>query len=54
MPHHTPDPAQGDPPPDWRALLAALPDEDGPPPGTPRRRWRRTQRQAAQIGRAHV
>ncbi|MFC9825247.1 hypothetical protein ACFWG6_28930 [Streptomyces erythrochromogenes] len=41
------------PAPDWRALLAALPDtDDEPPPGTSRRRWRRTRRRAARRQRA--
>ncbi|MFD8025788.1 hypothetical protein ACFV6G_35915 [Streptomyces lavendulae] len=41
------------PDPDWRALLAALPDgDDDPPPGTSRRRWRQTRRRAARQRRA--
>ncbi|MEU3670821.1 hypothetical protein [Streptomyces virginiae] len=41
-------PADDGPAPDWRALLAALPDaDDEPPPGTSRRRWRRTRRRTA-------
>ncbi|MFJ3728682.1 hypothetical protein ACIPYQ_39785 [Streptomyces sp. NPDC090045] len=46
-------PADDEPAPDWRALLAALPDQDDePPPGTSRRRWRRTRRRAARRQRA--
>ncbi|WP_331723303.1 hypothetical protein [Streptomyces sp. NBC_00105] len=48
-PDHDPD----GPPPDWRALLAALPDQDDePPPGTSRRRWRRARRRASRRQRA--
>ncbi|MFD9270935.1 hypothetical protein ACFWB1_26105 [Streptomyces goshikiensis] len=49
----TPDPSPDEPAPDWRALLAALPDgDDVPPPGTSRRRWRRTRRRDARRDRA--
>ncbi|MFD8954630.1 hypothetical protein ACFV0B_37890 [Streptomyces xanthophaeus] len=50
----TPDP--DGPAPDWRALLAALPDgDDEPPPGASwhtRRRWRRTRAREARRKRA--
>lgn len=53
-PRPTPDP--DGPAPDWRALLAALPDgDDEPPPGASwrtRRRWRRTRAREARRTRA--
>ncbi|MFI5672730.1 hypothetical protein [Streptomyces sp. NPDC051704] len=53
MAKHHPDHDPDGPAPDWRALLAALPDaDDEPPPGTSRRRWRRTRRRAARRQRA--
>ncbi|MFE2879197.1 hypothetical protein ACFXG6_32925 [Streptomyces roseus] len=53
MAHRHTDPGPDEPAPDWRALLAALPDgDDEPPPGASRRRWRRTRRQVARRQRA--